>query len=293
MPIIVTSPKNDKSSFLSASTHIALQPPYLLISATIKSERTLAITKANSLKGYSCADPWDSVVLRFPRTQVSIRSQERVEVPPHCTLYDYDNYEPYPIEPLWCHSKKHTRDHCNGTITRLRKIAPESLSLITKEDFLPSFMTMKFHTKIVIPEVAYQDCHSRHNGYDREVLQVTSESNRDILDLMLKLITFIIFCAFYLMQAIHASDSPTFTKHVHHFIFTFGSFHCHHKEKISHIFKITDFSFAACELGQFNLNCKTKEPQSVAMVLFIADLTEVEDWSSKDSELEQSPIHHS
>ncbi len=35
-----------------------------------------------------------------------------------------------PIESVWCHSKKHTRGHCNGTIVRLRKIVPESLSLV-------------------------------------------------------------------------------------------------------------------------------------------------------------------
>ena len=64
------------------------------------------------------------------------------------------HYELNPIEPEWCHSKKHTRGHCNGTITRLRRIVPESLSLVTTDTI------GCFFTKCRDYEAAYRDGHT-------------------------------------------------------------------------------------------------------------------------------------
>ena len=38
------------------------------------------------------------------------------------------------IERCWCHAKKHTRAHANGTITRLRTIIPEGLNTCTNNN---------------------------------------------------------------------------------------------------------------------------------------------------------------
>ena len=46
-----------------------------------------------------------------------------------------------PIERCWCHAKKHTRAHANGSIVRLRKIVPESLDSCSQE------LIMKFMRK--------------------------------------------------------------------------------------------------------------------------------------------------
>ena len=35
-----------------------------------------------------------------------------------------------PIERVWCHAKKHVRANSNGTVPRLRKLVPESLSTV-------------------------------------------------------------------------------------------------------------------------------------------------------------------
>ena len=53
-----------------------------------------------------------------------------------------------------CHSKKHTRGHCNGTITRLRRIVPESLSLVATDTI------GRFFAKCRDYEAAYRDGHS-------------------------------------------------------------------------------------------------------------------------------------
>ena len=54
-----------------------------------------------------------------------------------------------PIESCWCHAKKHTRAHCNGSIVRLRKIIPEAFDTITMDmiaRFFLSVMTIKVLT---------------------------------------------------------------------------------------------------------------------------------------------------
>ncbi len=59
-----------------------------------------------------------------------------------------------PIERVWCHAKKYSRAHCNGTITRLRQVVPESLSSVTRE------MIGHFFAKSCDYEAAYRDGHT-------------------------------------------------------------------------------------------------------------------------------------
>ena len=51
----------------------------------------------------------------------------------------------------WCHAKKHTRAHCNGSIVRLRKIVPESL------DNIPLDIIARFFAKSNDYEMAYRE----------------------------------------------------------------------------------------------------------------------------------------
>ena len=46
-----------------------------------------------------------------------------------------------PIERCWCHAKKHTRAHCNGSIIRLRKIVPEGLATVSMDMITRFFLT--------------------------------------------------------------------------------------------------------------------------------------------------------
>lgn len=59
-----------------------------------------------------------------------------------------------PIERVWCHAKKHTRAHSNGSIVRLRKIVPESLAGIHRDTI------GRFFAKSDDYERAYRDGHS-------------------------------------------------------------------------------------------------------------------------------------
>ena len=59
-----------------------------------------------------------------------------------------------PIERCWCHAKKYTRAHCNGSIIRLRKIIPEGLASVSKELITRFFHTCKDY------EMAYGDGHT-------------------------------------------------------------------------------------------------------------------------------------
>ncbi len=59
-----------------------------------------------------------------------------------------------PIEHVWCQCKKHTRSYANGTITRLRKIVPESFSLVTCESI------GRFFAKCRDYEQAYDEGHT-------------------------------------------------------------------------------------------------------------------------------------
>ena len=81
--------------------------------------------------------------------------QELVESQGHVCLYlPKFHCELNPIEMCWCHAKKHTRAHCNGSIVRLRKIVPESLNNI------PLDMIARFFAKSNDYEMAYREGHS-------------------------------------------------------------------------------------------------------------------------------------
>ena len=74
------------------------------------------------------------------------------------------------------------------------------------EDYLPSVVTMN-----CIQRKSYL----RHSRYGSEVTQVTSESDWDILDLMLKLIIIKKILCLLFHASLHVSDSQAFTKYVH------------------------------------------------------------------------------
>ena len=55
------------------------------------------------------------------------------------------------IERNWCHAKKYTRAHCNGSITRLRRIVPEALETVSVE------LMNKFFSTCRLYEMAYRE----------------------------------------------------------------------------------------------------------------------------------------
>ena len=61
-----------------------------------------------------------------------------------------------PIERCWCHAKKYTRGHCNGSIIRLRKIVPEGLATVNRELIHRFFLTCTDY------ERAYSEGHTCH-----------------------------------------------------------------------------------------------------------------------------------
>lgn len=72
-----------------------------------------------------------------------------------------------PIERCWCHSKRFTRAHCNGSIIRLRKIVPEGLATVNKELISCFFLTCKDYEK------AYREGHTC-NTVDTKVKEYKS-----------------------------------------------------------------------------------------------------------------------
>ena len=80
-----------------------------------------------------------------------------------------------PIERCWCHAKKYTRAHCNGSIVRLRKIVPESLTTITMD------MIARFFAKSKDYETAYREGKSCHT-VDQRVKEYKSHRRVSIND---------------------------------------------------------------------------------------------------------------
>ena len=60
-----------------------------------------------------------------------------------CLFFPKYQCELFPIERLWCHSKKHTRAYTDGTITKLRKIVPEGLDSVTPDMICKFFRTCR------------------------------------------------------------------------------------------------------------------------------------------------------
>ena len=59
-----------------------------------------------------------------------------------------------PIERCWCHAKRYTRAHANGSIIRLRKIVPEGLATVSADLISRFFITCKDY------EEAYREGHT-------------------------------------------------------------------------------------------------------------------------------------
>ena len=60
-----------------------------------------------------------------------------------CLFLSRFHCELNPIEWCWCHAKKYTRAHANGSIIRLRKIVPEGLASVSKEMISHYFLTCR------------------------------------------------------------------------------------------------------------------------------------------------------
>ncbi len=81
--------------------------------------------------------------------------QDKVESRGHVCMYlPKYHCELNPIERNWCHAKKYTRAHCNGSIVRLRRIVPESLETVTEELMAKFFVTCRDY------ERAYKEGHT-------------------------------------------------------------------------------------------------------------------------------------
>ncbi len=86
-------------------------------------------------------------------------------------IYTKYHCELNPIERNWCHAKKHTRAHCNGSIVRLRKIVPEGLESVNAELMLKIFRTCRDY------EQAYRE---GHNGKEVEKVVKKHKSHRRV-----------------------------------------------------------------------------------------------------------------
>ena len=68
-----------------------------------------------------------------------------------CVFFPKFHCEPNAIERVWCHAKNYSRAHANGTITKLRKIVPESLDTCHTDLISKFFVTSRDYIK------AYRD----------------------------------------------------------------------------------------------------------------------------------------
>ena len=71
-----------------------------------------------------------------------------------CVFIPRFHCELNPIERCWCHAKKYTRAHANGSIVRLRRIIPEGLASVTTDMIARFFLTCRDY------ERAYREGHS-------------------------------------------------------------------------------------------------------------------------------------
>ena len=65
-----------------------------------------------------------------------------------CYFYPKYHCEMSPIELVWCHAKRHTRAYANGSIVRLRKLVPEGLDNVTKEQIKILFRLCREYERI-------------------------------------------------------------------------------------------------------------------------------------------------
>jgi len=84
-----------------------------------------------------------------------------------CVFIPKFHCELNPIERCWCHAKRFTRAHCNGSIIRLRKIVPEGLGSVSADLLRRFFLTCKDY------ERAYREGHTC-STVDRQVKEYKS-----------------------------------------------------------------------------------------------------------------------
>lgn len=72
----------------------------------------------------------------------------------YCWLLPKFHCELNPIEMCWCHAKKYSRAHCNGSIIRLRSVVPQALATVSATTIYKFFLKSKDY------ERAYREDHS-------------------------------------------------------------------------------------------------------------------------------------
>ena len=98
--------------------------------------------------------------------------QEYIEQRGHlCWFYPKFHCELNPIERVWCRAKQYTRQHCNGTIIRLRTAVREGLETATLDLIQKYFKTCRAY------EQAYRE---GHTGYSVEEAVKTYKSHRRV-----------------------------------------------------------------------------------------------------------------
>lgn len=89
--------------------------------------------------------------------------QEKIELRGHLCMYiPKFHCELNAIERCWCHAKKYSRAHANGTITRLRTVIPKALDTCTPDLIAKFFCTVRDYIK------AYDEGHTC-NGVEEAV----------------------------------------------------------------------------------------------------------------------------
>lgn len=92
--------------------------------------------------------------------------EEKVESRGHlCVFFPKFHCELNAIERVWCHAKKYSRAHANGTITKLRKIVPESLDTCHTDLISKFFVTCRDYLKAYRDGCTCRDVDSRVKLY--------------------------------------------------------------------------------------------------------------------------------
>ena len=102
--------------------------------------------------------------------------EEKVESRWHlCVFFPKFHCELNAIERVWCHAKKYSRAYTNGTITKLRKIVPESLDTCHTDLISKFVVTCRDYMKAYRDGCTCRDVDSRVKQYKshRRVSTVT------------------------------------------------------------------------------------------------------------------------
>ena len=82
-----------------------------------------------------------------------------------CVFFPKFHCELNAIERVWCHAKKYSHAHANGTITKLRKIVPESLDTCHTDLISKFFVTCRDYMKAYRDGCTCRDVDSRVKLY--------------------------------------------------------------------------------------------------------------------------------